>query len=327
MRPRRPSPRGRRDRRKLRVAFERGARRGPPSGECAITAIPSSSSVRHAPAQRRVVGPAERDLDGRDRRVRAGLVELRGSRSRARRAARAHDRRARRAPVPTCATESGVGRVQQVEVDREAVERDQARLAVGGDGLARASGTQAPPGLLIPPFVTIRARSTPPHDHSAAASSASLPGYARAVSNTVIPCSTAAAIVASAVLRAPAPATASRRMQPRPIRSPASAVQRSTAATSGFGGYLDRADGRRLRRVKRIAGCSTSFQEIQANAMLSSGVVIPYQYREPNRYVGPDEVVDRHVEQVDRVADPAGEPQRRRLQDPADAGHARLRPG
>ena len=127
-------------------------------------------------AQRAVVVDAQRDLDGGDRRELERLVELVAvdvgqpdARDQAlveqpgERADRGAPRRA------------GIGRVDQVEVDRQAAERgsgsprSRRRIA-----LARPSGTQPPPGRVIPPLVTIRAREAAPRRLSARASSRSL---------------------------------------------------------------------------------------------------------------------------------------------------------
>ena len=82
---------------------------------------------------------------------------------------------------------------------------------------ALPSGTQAPPGRVMPPFVTMRAVVASAL-RSARARSCSLSPYARAVSNTVMPASAAATIVASARSSSRS-ASVERRMQPRPTRS------------------------------------------------------------------------------------------------------------
>ena len=83
--------------------------------------------------------------------------------------------------------------MHEVEVDRQAVERRQARLAVGADRL-RATVRPTPADRAIPPFVTIRAIASAPPRGSARARSRSLwPSsrssrpYERAVSKTVTP--------------------------------------------------------------------------------------------------------------------------------------------
>ena len=101
---------------------------------------------------------------------------------------------------------------------------------------ARPSGTQAPPVLRMPPFVTMRARSPLPLSRSARTTSLSLwPSsfsprpYECAVSNTVIPASAAAAIVSSA-RRSSRSSSVERRMQPRPTRSSPGPSQSITPA-------------------------------------------------------------------------------------------------
>ena len=157
------------------------------------------AALDEAAAQRAVVERAERDLHGRDRGQLERLVELRPVDVRHADApheplvGEPRERAQRRAP-----RRARIGRMQQVQVDRQAVERGEARLAVGADRLARPSGTQPPPARVMPPLVTIRARPVGAAGRSARASSRSLPRSARAVSNTVTPAPAAAAIVASA---------------------------------------------------------------------------------------------------------------------------------
>ena len=84
------------------------ARRGPPSGECAITRDPGlRAALDDAAAERPVVERAQRDLDGGDRRELERLVELRAvDVRRPRRGARALRRRAAPARAPTSARAS-----------------------------------------------------------------------------------------------------------------------------------------------------------------------------------------------------------------------------
>ncbi len=96
---------------------------------------------------------------------------------------------------------------------------------------ARPSGIHPPPARVIPPFVTIRARDLEPGRRRARATSLSLcPSsaspwpYARAVSNTVTRASTAAAIVSRASSSSRS-CSVDRRMQPRPMRSSEAASQ------------------------------------------------------------------------------------------------------
>ena len=114
--------------------------------------------------------------------------------------------------------------MDEVDVDRKPVERVQARLAVGEDRLRAAVWNPPPPSRRMPPFVTIRARASAPHERSPRANSRSLwprsPGpspYVRAESNTVTPARAAAAIVSSASSSSRS-AAVDRRMQPRPMR-------------------------------------------------------------------------------------------------------------
>ena len=83
---------------------------------------------------------------------------------------------------------------------------------------ARPSGTHRPSGRAIPPLVTIRARRSALQRRSAEASSLSLLPYARAVSKTVMPASTAALMVSTASSESRLSSVDSR-MQPRPMRS------------------------------------------------------------------------------------------------------------
>ena len=102
-----------------------------------MSAIPRFvAPLEHPTAKRVIVERAQRDLDGCDGGERDGLVELSAVHVRDADALhepvvdesgeRAHRRAPRRARI---------GRVQQVEIDREPVERDEARLAVGPDRL------------------------------------------------------------------------------------------------------------------------------------------------------------------------------------------------
>ncbi len=127
---------------RLAPAPATGARRGPPSGEWAMSAIPSSAQRSTRPPRS---GPSSRTLSATwtaaDRRERERLVELAavdvGEPDAGDEAVgvqpgqRAHRRRPRRARV---------GRVQEVGVDRQAVKGGEARLAVCADGLGPAVG-------------------------------------------------------------------------------------------------------------------------------------------------------------------------------------------
>ena len=118
------------------------ARRGPPSGECAITATPASVQRSSTPPRSSsVVEGAERDLHRGDRRELERLVQLV--------AVDVADADPRDEPLVDELRESAdgraprrprVGRVEEVEVDREPVERGEARLAVGADRPRAAVG-------------------------------------------------------------------------------------------------------------------------------------------------------------------------------------------
>ena len=102
------------------------------------------AALDHAAAQRAIVERAERDLHGRDRRELERLVELRPVDVRDAHAP--HEpvvdeprQRAQRRPP----RRPRIGRVEQVEVDRQAVERREARLAVGPDRLRAPVGQPA----------------------------------------------------------------------------------------------------------------------------------------------------------------------------------------
>ena len=118
----------------------RPARRGPPSGECAITAIPASSQRSTTPPR------SARSSNGLSATWTAATGASSSASSSWRRLTfatpdvphepvvdeprqRAHRRSPRRPRI---------GRVDEVEVDRQAVERGEARLAVGADRLRAA---------------------------------------------------------------------------------------------------------------------------------------------------------------------------------------------
>ena len=199
------------------------ARRGPPSGECAITRDARLvAALDDAAAERAVVEQAQRDLDGGDRRELERLVELRAVDVRRRRRARRGPRRASRASARTDGPprRPRIGRMEEVEVDREPVERREARLAVGADRLRAAVRH---PGAVRPRHAALR------HDPGARRARAErsreqelarCPSYARAVSKTVIPASAAAAIVSARARR-----VRQSRMQPSPMRSSSSRSQ------------------------------------------------------------------------------------------------------
>ena len=167
----------------------------PPSGEWAIAAIPSSAQRSTTPPRRApVVEGADRDLHGRDRRVLEGVVQLRAvDVAHAERAdeavvheprERADGRRPRRPRIRS---------VEEVEVDRQP-----ARAPRGSPRSRRGSPSRDRPGPMRRRASPSRPSSRPARlstPRSARASSASLPSYARAVSKTVIPASSAAAIV------------------------------------------------------------------------------------------------------------------------------------
>ena len=138
------------------------ARRGPPSGEWAIRATPLRAALDDSAAERAVVEDAERDLHRRDGRVLERLVQLAavdvGEPDAPDEAFVEEPReRAHRGPP----RRPRIGRVYEIEVDRESVERRQARLAVGANRLRAAVGDPAPPVRDMPPLVTIRAVSAP----------------------------------------------------------------------------------------------------------------------------------------------------------------------
>ena len=119
------------------------ARRGPPSGEWAITATPRSAQRSTTPPRSaRVVERAERDLDGRDRGELERLVQLPAVDVRDPDATHealvdepresAHRRSPRR---------SRIGCVDEVEVDREPVQRDR-----GSPRSRRGSPSRGRPG-------------------------------------------------------------------------------------------------------------------------------------------------------------------------------------
>ena len=186
-----------------------------------------------APAQRTVVERAQRNLDSRDRRQLERLVELTAVDVREADTAddavveeprkRAHRRVQRRA---------WIGRVQEVEIDRQPVERGKTRLASARIAFALPSGTQAPPALVIPPSSrSVRARGRRTRERSS--ETRSLSPYARAVSKTVIPASAAAAIVAYTSSSARG-SPVDRRMQPRPMRSSESSSQRRAPRSTAY---------------------------------------------------------------------------------------------
>ena len=117
------------------------------------------AALDDAAAQRAVVVRAERDLDGGDRQQLERLVELRPADVREAGAAheavvdepgqRAHARLPRGA---------GIGRVQQVDVDRQAVQggRGSPRSRRGSPARGRR-GPRPTPARAIPPLVTMRA--------------------------------------------------------------------------------------------------------------------------------------------------------------------------
>ena len=184
------------------------------------------AALDDAAAESTVVVGAERDLDGGDRDELDRLVQLPSVYVRdpgaldqalveepAERADGGPPRGAR------------VGRMDQVDIDRQALERVEARLAVGEDCLGAAVRYPRPAGRVIPPLVTTRAllsRCTPAGCGRAGARCGrgrdSPRAYAWAVSNTVTPAASAASIVsrASASSRS---GSVDIRMQPRPMRS------------------------------------------------------------------------------------------------------------
>ena len=157
------------------------------------------ASALHAarPAERRVGDHRDSELVRSARRCRRGARGRRGDRAR-------HLDRADRDEVerllelrPVDVRESGVadsrwssrrasartggsprrprvGRVDQVQVDRQAAERGEARLAVARERLGTAVGHPAAGGRVIPPLVTIRRTGTAPQARSAEASRRSL---------------------------------------------------------------------------------------------------------------------------------------------------------
>ena len=147
------------------------------------------AALEDAAAECAVIEARERNLHCCDRRELERLVELpavdvRDPDAPNEALVREPGERAQRGPP----RRSRIGRVEEIEVDRQAVERVEARLAVGADRLRAAvrAPTHRRAGTM-PPFVTTRALCSAPQRRNASASSRSLPSYARAVSKTVMP--------------------------------------------------------------------------------------------------------------------------------------------
>ena len=141
-----------------------GARGGPPSGECAITASPRSSQRSTTPPRRaRSSNGAQRDLRRRrSARARAPRRAGRALRSRRRRGGRGPRRRAVRGRAASSATACAGparGRGRGRSEGRRAPTRLASQSARSRD--ARPSGSQRPPSRAMPPFVTIRAVAAP----------------------------------------------------------------------------------------------------------------------------------------------------------------------
>ena len=192
---------------------ERRARRGPPSGEWAISVSPRSSQRSSTPLRRALSSNALSAFSTAEigasasasssctrftfetptRRTRPSSTSFASARSVVRQGTRGSGACTRYRSMPTPPRTSRL-----VSQSARSVR-------------ARPSATQRPAGLLIPPFVTTRTlRPT-----SARASSRSLSPYARAVSKTVAPASAAATTVASACSSSTSPEV-ERRMQPSP---------------------------------------------------------------------------------------------------------------
>ena len=133
------------------------------------------AALDHAAAQRAIVVRAERDLDGRHGQQLERLVQLRPAD--VREAGAAHEavvdepgQRAQARPP----RRARIGRVQQVDVDRQAVQGGQARLAAGADRPRAAVGDPGRAGAGHPALGHDARPLRRPGARSARASSASL---------------------------------------------------------------------------------------------------------------------------------------------------------
>ena len=156
------APARRRRRRARRWRARPPARRGPPSGECAIRAMPGlDAPLDDSAAERAVVERAERDLDGRDRGELERLVQLAAVDVRDPDAAheafvdearqRAHGGSPRRARI---------GRVDQVEVDRAGrrAQRGSPRSRRGSPSRGRPGSSRRRPASCRPSSRSARPR-------------------------------------------------------------------------------------------------------------------------------------------------------------------------
>ena len=179
--------------------------------------------------------------------------------------------------------------MDEVEVDREAVQRREARFAVGADRLRAAVRDPRAAG---PAHAALRhdPRARSPHRSGGgrARAAARCPPYAgtRAVSKTVMPASAAAAIVSSASSSSRSSSVDSR-MQPRPTRSSEAESQRvSLMLLASHGEQLGQKGGRVSGRfvAERVpVGAGIAANDDQARGAELGQVVMRRRLRQPRQ--------------------------------------------